>query len=202
MKLLPDKSIDLILTDPPYGINIGNAIKPYGIVSSPSTRRRREQLDWDKTRPTKDIFIEMFRISKHTIVFGGNYFIDYLYPTNCYIVWDKRGNLPEGPFMDMELAWTNFTKKAKKYLCVNHGFIRDSKEAIGLHPTQKPMKLIKEIINDFSAETDLILDPFLGSGTTAIACADLGRRFIGIEISEKYCEIARQRLRNRTQNLF
>ena len=124
---------------------------------------------------------------------GGNYFIEYLKNTNCYIIWDKRGNLPEVPFMDMEFAWTNFTKKAKKYICINHGFIKDDKAKIE-HPTQKPLKLFFDILKDFSKEDNLILDCFAGSGVTGVASLRLNRKCILIEKEKKYCDIIVRRL--------
>ena len=94
----------------------------------------------------------------------------------------------------MEMAWSSFKRMPIKYTCINHGFIKDSKEHKS-HPTQKPLKLITQIVNDFSDEDNILLDPFMGSGTTLRAAKDLGRKSIGIELEEKYCEIAVERLR-------
>ena len=91
---------------------------------------------------------------------------------------------------------------SKRYVIRNHGFIRDSKDPRTGHPTQKPTELIAAILKDFTKEDAIILDPFLGSGTTAVACKELGRRFIGIEIEPKYCAIAERRLAGITDPLF
>ena len=202
MKELPDKSVDLVVTDPPYGKQWARG--RFGIGWVKKVNEKRERVNWDKTIPTKIYFDEMIRVSKNQIIFGGNYFTEYLSPSNCWIVWDKRGNFKRGtqiPFADCELAWTSFNRTIKKYTLRIQGFVNDSKD-IRVHPTQKPTEIIEEIINDFSNKDDIILDPFLGSGTTAVACKELGRRYIGIEISPEYCEIARRRVNAISELLF
>ena len=194
MKELPDNSIDLVLTDPPYGININSNAKAIG--TSTENSRKPTKLEWDRFIPTKQYFNEIKRVSKNQIIFGANYYWENFYSSQCYIVWDKRGNLPNVPFCDTEFAWTSFKDKiSKKYTCINHGFVKDSREEI-IHPTQKPEKLWLLILNDFSKENDLILDCFSGSGTTAIACHRMKRRFICIEKEEKYVELSRKRLKD------
>jgi len=195
MKDIPDKSIDLVLTDPPYGKQWARG--KHGIGKLKNKNEKFENLNWDKKIPTKKMFDEMFRVSKNQIIFGGNYFTEFLPPSNCWIVWDKLGDLRLGkqiPFAHCELAWTSFNKTVKKYTLRSQGFINDTQD-IRVHPTQKPSELFMSIIEDFSEENDLILDPFLGSGTTAVACKQLKRNYIGIEISPEYCKIAEERLR-------
>jgi len=116
------------------------------------------------------------------------------------VVWDKLGELKLGeqiPFAHCELAWTSFNKTVKKYTLRSQGFIKDTKD-IRVHPTQKPSELFEAIIRDFSEEGDTILDPFIGSGTTAVACQNLKRNFIGCEKDEQYCMIGKERLRQKT----
>ena len=201
LKIMPeleDKSVDLVLTDPPYGININKKCKNYGIRTDIS--RKSTELEWDDNIPSKENFIAIFNVSKNQIVFGANYFWEMFYSSRCYIVWDKRGNLPKVPFVDTEFAWTSFDKMPQKYTHIVHGFIKDNKNDIYQHPTQKPINLMNDILIDFSIETDIILDPFMGSGTTLVAVKQLNRlskikrKCIGIEIEEKYCEIAKKRL--------
>lgn len=194
MKLMPDKCVDLVLTDPPYGKMWTRGVNGIGVLKD---KNEDDKTPWDKKIPTKEVFDEMFRVSKNQIIFGGNYFTDYLFPSNCWLVWDKLANLKLGkqiPFAHCELVWTSFNKTVKKYTLRQQGFINDSKDE-RVHPTQKPSELLFQILQDWSNNTDIIFDPFLGSGTTAVAAKQLGRKFIGIEISEKYCEIARDRLR-------
>ena len=201
MSRMEDKSIDLIVTDPPYGIAITRKRNNYGTATHCSRINTNEE--WDDDVPTAEVFAEIFRVSKNQIVFGANYFWGYFYATPCYIVWDKRGSLPSVPFAPTEFAWTSFDKQPKKYTVINHGFITDVDEKRE-HPTQKPLKLIAGIVSDFTDSTMTIYDPFLGSGTTAVACEKLGRRWIGSEINPDYCKIAEKRIREfRAQgNLF
>lgn len=194
MRELPDKCVDAVVTDPPYGEMIDRKSNTYG--DSPQTSRVAGGKAWDDNIPTAEYFAELFRISRNQIIFGGNYYLEYLHSTRCYIVWDKRGNLPQVPFCDTEWAWTSFDKMSKKYTVINHGFIRDSKDERSGHPTQKPTEVMVQIINDFTSPTDIILDPFLGSGTTAVAAIRTGRQFIGFEIDPHYCEIAERRIRD------
>lgn len=199
MKMIPDKSIDLIVTDPPYGLNIASK----GHVGGGSIRGTAQKFEmslWDIKRPDKKYFEEIFRISKNQIIFGGNYFIDFLEPKSCWIIWDKRDGLPERTFADCEIAWTSFEEPARIFRNKWDGFITEGKEQKLGHPTQKPIALMQAIIERFSKETDLICDPFMGSWTTARACKDLGRNFIGFELEEKYCKVGEERLRQ--QNLF
>lgn len=192
LKNMPDKSVDLVLTDPPYGKMWTRGKNGIGVDK---ISNENDKTTWD-IKPTKEVFDEIMRVSKNQIIFGGQYFTDILLPSNCWIVWDKRGNFPRGeqiPFADCELAWTSFNKTIKKYTLVVQGFVNESKDE-RVHPTQKPSEMIQNILKDFSKETDTILDPFMGSGTTGVACANLNRNFIGIEISKRYCEISEERI--------
>ena len=185
-------AVDLVVTDPPYGERIDRKGKKYGDATH--TSRKPVNIGWDDNIPDGKYFHEMFRVSKNQIVFGANYFWGYFRATRCFIIWDKRGSLPSVPFADVEFIWTSFDKMCRKYTVVNHGFVRDSNEPKTGHPTQKPLMLLKSMLSDFSQATDTILDPFMGSGTTLLAAQQLGRKFIGIEINEDYCKIAKQRL--------
>jgi len=185
--------IELVLTDPPYGKKCDKGTGGYG-----NSWNRKYTDDWDKA-PDKNVFNEIMRISEHQIIFGGNYF--QLPISNHWIIWDKKGDIKfNNPFADCELIWTNFTKSIKKYTFKQQGYIKDSKDSV-YHPTQKPSELIRQLVQDYSEEGDTILDPFLGSGTTARACKDLGRKCIGIEISKEYCDIAVRRLGQEVLNL-
>ncbi len=190
MKTFPDKSIDLVLTDPPYG---GILNKKSGHGKLKESVKRYGDNDWDY-KPSKEVFEEIMRISKNQIIFGGNYYGSILEDTSCYIVWDKDNG--ENDFADCELAWTSFKSAVRKFKWRWNGMLQEDMKhkELRYHPTQKPVELMKWILGKYSEPTDLILDPFLGSGTTAVAAKQLHRRFIGIEISQKYCEIAKQRL--------
>lgn len=194
MRSMKSKSVDLILTDPPYGIGINQNAKAVGIASDLS--RQATDKTWDDEIPTDEYFAEMFRVSKNQIIFGANYFWQNFYSSQCYIIWDKRGNLPKVPFADTEFAWTSFTDRmSKKYTVINHGFIKDSKDEKTIHPTQKPTELFVNILRDFAKEGQVIFDPFLGSGTAGIAAVKLDLLFVGCEISAEYFAIAESRIK-------
>lgn len=184
---MPDKSVDAVVTDPPYGIG----------ESGGDRKRRRgykplvvhEKLNWDDNRPNRQVFMEMMRLGVVCIFWGGNYFSDLLPPSMGWLYWDK---IIGGDFSDGELAWTS-QKKALRSFSYNSftglkgGHLRE-------HPTQKPVALMKWCIEQCKNKPQSILDPFMGSGTTGIACMELGRKFIGIEKEPKYFDIACKRI--------
>jgi len=187
MKLLPDKSIDLVLTDPPYGLggritNGGGWAKKRGLPKG--------GYDWDQKVPSRGRFEEMFRISEEQIIWGGNYFIEFLKSSRCWLIWDKAVKFTA---ITNELAWTSLDKKPAIFKMMLQQ--DDSTYGKRHHPTQKPVELMRWILENYSKEGDLICDPFMGSWTTARACKDLGRDFIGFELSEKYCKVGEERLR-------
>ncbi len=192
MKRMSDNSVDLVLTDPPYGIG-----------ESKGRNKSRGKLaiakdygnhNWDDEIPSAEIFKEIIRISKNQIIFGGNYFVEHLTNSPCWIVWDKDNGSSD--FADCELAWTSFktATRLKKHRWA--GMLQEdmSNKEYRFHPTQKPLPLFKWIINNYSKPGETICDPFMGSGTTLRAAKDLGRKYIGSEISEEYCLIAKNRL--------
>ena len=189
LKLLPDKSVDLILTDPPYGKKADKGTNGFGC-----SKNRQYIGNWDKTIPEQEIFSEMFRVAKNLLIFGGNYFSHLLPPSNCWLFWDKKGDIAfQNPFADGELIYTTFNKPVKRIIFKQQGFITDSKDK-RYHPTQKPTELVLQLIEMFTEPGEIVCDPFLGSGTTAISAVQTGRRYIGYEINEKYFDIACERL--------
>lgn len=198
LKSIPDKSIDLILTDPPYGINADKGVGGFG---SSGDKAKHYEGGWDNESPKKEIFDELLRIGKKIIIFGGNFFTDKLPQSNHWIVWDKIGQFNfKNPFSDCELAWTNIPKNTvKKYTFIQQGFVTDDKSEERVHPTQKPLKLFKQILLDYTQPDDIVLDCFLGSGTTAVAAKELGRKYIGFEINKTFYDIALDRLNGISQ---
>lgn len=196
MKGIPDGSVDLVLTDPPYGKKADKGTNGFG-----AAQNRRYSGGWDSQRPTKEVFDEMLRIGKNLIIFGGNYFCDILPPSNHWIFWDKKGDIAfQNPFADGELIYTTFKKPLKRIVFTQQGFITDSKDK-RYHPTQKPSELVETLIKEYSAEGDTVLDCFMGSGTTGVACINTNRRFIGIEKDPKYFEIAKNRIESEASQL-
>ncbi|MEK9206869.1 MAG: DNA methyltransferase [Patescibacteria group bacterium] len=191
MRGYKDKQFDLVLCDPPYGIGADKG------VGGGISKGRKYKGDWD-VRPKKEYFDEILRVSKNAVIFGGNFFTDLLPVNGHWIVWDKVGEIKfDNPYSGAELAWTNFDKNTvKKYVVIQAGFIAEEKDRH--HPTMKPVKLFGSILADYTTDEMTILDPFLGSGTTLVACKQLNRNGVGIEISPEYCEIARKRLEQQT----
>ena len=191
MQTLPDKSIELILTDPPYGKKADKGTNGFG-----AAKNRRYAGGWDGKRPDKAVFDEMQRVSKNIIIFGANYFADMLPPSNCWIFWDKKGEIKfQNPFADGELIYTTFKKPVKRIVFRQQGFITDSKDK-RYHPTQKPSELVQKLIEMFTEEGQTVFDPFIGSGTTAVAAIRAGRKYLGCEIDSEFCDICEQRIKS------
>jgi site-specific DNA-methyltransferase (adenine-specific)/modification methylase len=185
LEILPTlPKVDAVITDPPYGL---------GIAANP-VRQKHDKSDWDAATPDAALFDALREMSESQVIWGGNYFP--LPPHQMFLVWDKVQ--PEDFSLAMcEQAWTNVKRPAKLF--------RMSVRAYGdrQHPTQKPVELIEWCIKHVGSPA-LVLDPFMGSGTTGVACANLGRKFIGIEIEPKYFDIACERIDNayRQQRMF
>jgi site-specific DNA-methyltransferase (adenine-specific) len=187
LMLLGQIDFDIVVTDPPYGITYRQTIvgmTDYGEIVG------------DGSTATAEAAIKAIH-PKPMIMFGANHFPHALPVPGRWICWDKRiseqaDKMIGSPF---ELAWINTDDKSGIMYRVLHGGVvnADKHGAKRRHPTQKPVTLISRIINDH-APTGVILDPFLGSGTTLRAAKDLGRKAIGIEIEERYCEIAARRM--------
>jgi len=197
MKDMRDNQFDLSLVDPPYGIgcaktiNIGN--KKKGFVH----RELHSSKDWDNKRPSKEYFKELLRVSKFSIIWGGNYFADLLVPTKGWIFWDKKKNKNQGSyFSDGELAWTNINTPIRyfQYGWIGVDYINHKEREIKQHPTQKPVQLYKWLLQNYAKEGDSIIDTHLGSGSIALACWDLGFDLTGYEIDAEYYNNACLRL--------
>lgn len=193
LREMKDNSVDLILTDPPYGIKADKGATVFGNATA---KAKVYDDNWDTFTPSKEYFDEMLRVAKNVIVFGGNFFTNKLPQANHWIVWDKKGDIVfDNPFSDCELAYTNIKRNnVKKYTQVQQGFITHEKQRF--HPTQKPVELFIDILNDYNKDKGLVLDCFSGSFTTAIACEKLGIKNISIEREQKYCDIGIKRLNN------
>lgn len=195
MKTIPDKSVDIILTDPPYGKHYHNGAsrgkKGFGAARHV---KYSSSINWDDHIPSKFVFSEMFRIAKNLIIFGGNYFAHLLPPSNCWLFWDKKGDVPfQNPFADGELIYTTFKRPVKRIVFKQQGFISDSHDE-RYHPTQKPTELLQLLLEEFTEAGETVLDPFMGSGSTGVACVNTGRNFIGMELDPGYFETAKKRI--------
>lgn len=179
MEVMPtlDK-VDAVVTDPPYGINAG-----HGIGRSDRIRCKDNKKDWD-LKPIDAT--NLLRLNVPAVIWGGNYF--NLPPTRGFLIWDK--NNAGRDFADCEFAWTNQDMNARMFVMRPQNM-----DGGKVHPTQKPIALMQWCVNFLPKNTQTILDPFMGSGTTLVACAKMGRKGIGIELDEDYFNIACERVR-------
>lgn len=182
MSSIADKSIDLVLTDPPYGI---------GISKNPF-RQKFKKSEWDNAVPGKKYFDEIIRVSKNQVIWGGNYFYDYLPPSKCFYIWDKVQPQDFSSAM-VEMAWVSNNSPAKMFKQRVTDFEK-------FHPTTKPLNLMAWCI-EFFPEANTIFDPFMGSGTTGHAASLLNRSFIGCELDPTYYAIAKARIENAQHDL-
>jgi hypothetical protein len=213
-RLMAGVKAKLLLTDPPYGISVVSVEKkvggdkPFGSKGKVGygQKGKNKILDCNEYAPiigddTTDTARANYDVAltctENQIIFGGNYFTDFLPPSRCWIVWDKQNT---GNFADAELAWTSFDRGVKLYHFLWNGLCREgSREIEGktrVHPTQKPVGMLADILKDFSEENDSILDCFGGSGSSLIACEQLNRKCYMCELDPHYCSVILQRYIN------
>jgi site-specific DNA-methyltransferase (adenine-specific) len=201
MARYPDKYFDLAIVDPPYGIGIDKAINAN---KGKQGYKQYKQSDWDNATPNDEYFIELFRVSKNQIIWGGNYFSFIWKYSNSFILWNKKQR--EFTLADGELAWYSETNKALRIFDFSRGeCIKSNNTAIEkFHPTAKPFELYKWLLDKYAKPGDKILDTHLGSGSIAIACHDYGFDLTACELDKEYFDKAIQRINNHTaqQKLF
>jgi site-specific DNA-methyltransferase (adenine-specific)/modification methylase len=188
--------VDAVVTDPPYGIDIAKTGKVGGGKLAAVTDYGAS--DWDD-KPASIEHIQTLRhMSCWQVIFGGNYF--NLPPTPCWLIWDKENT---GNFADCEMAWTNLKKPVRRIKWLWNGMIRKGDD-IREHPTQKPEGVMMWCLSHLPKEVNTVCDPFMGSGTTGVACVKSGLSFIGVEQEPKYFDIACKRIdqANRQGKLF
>lgn len=210
MKQFPDKYFDLAIVDPPYGIQVashkggmvvGDSVRPFGGARSKrnikvgrATHSKSYHTFDDTKIPDESYFKELERVSKHRIVWGANFMLEYLENTSCMIVWDKgRRNLSQA---DCEIAWTNFKGSSRIFSYKWNGMLQEDmkNKEIRIHPTQKPVALYVYLLNNFVNKDDIILDTHVGSASSLVACHRTNHKFVGFEIDEYYYDLAKKRL--------
>ncbi len=200
-KLMNGQKADMVFTDPPYGINVvqGNKVggdKSFGSVGGDKIVKAKtySKVIGDETTDAALNFYELcMKLEiENFIIWGGNYFTEFLPASSCWIIWDKENT---GNFADVEIAWTNYNKGAKLYKWQWNGMIRkgDTKTEgkTRIHPTQKPVGMFEDILKDFTSK--VVYDGFLGSGSTLIACEKTNRICYGMELDTKYCDVIIER---------
>lgn len=193
---------DWCITDPPYGIG-EDGKKNHSRGTKKALAKHFLAKSWDKQRIGEEYFNLMFQCSKNQLIFGGNYYTDILPPTNNWAVWDKRcSDNQKNDFSDCELAWVSLGG-ARMFRYLYNGMLQGdmANKDVRFHPTQKPTQLWKKILGYYTKEGDLILDPFMGSFTTAVCCHKMQRHFIGAELDKDYFELGQERYRKETAQM-
>jgi len=192
LEIMPGlEPVDLVLTDPPYGLTDWNNRG----INKNSPFDNSETQSWDKPI-SKETILKIQKKSVHQIIWGANHFLELLTNTKQFFIWNKQ--IRNMHFNDAELAWCSGFRNACRVYDLHLSCNRNKQ-----HPTQKPKGLFVWCIQQASKafEVNVVLDPFIGSGTTAVACEELGIRWIGIEKEEKYCEIAAKRIEQEASQL-
>lgn len=204
MKQCEDKQFDLAIVDPPYGIGMDGTVG-IGIGKKNRFTRKKhyEQKNWDKAVPSQEYFDELFRISKNQIVWGANYFTKQLPVIKNYIFWHKKGKSVDDKFNDGEMAYVSLGRTRMIDIWWNGVGVINSGET-KIHPTQKPVKLYKWLLDTYAKSGDKIFDSHLGSGSIACACDELKFDLTACEIDNDYFNKANKRIEDnrRQQRLF
>lgn len=204
MKQYPDKFFDLAVVDPPYGIGIAsnghlhnNSIYDKGFKRN----KKYKRVQWDMSTPDGMYFYELQRVSKYQIIWGGNFFFDYLSSQRSFIVWYKKGKDTNPNFSPCEFAWTNCGGLPKVYVIdwIGFGYINSGETKI--HPTQKPIKLYKSLLDDYAKSGDKILDTHMGSQSSRIAAFNMGFDYWGFELDPEYFEAGNKRFKEQTSQI-
>ena len=185
MKHYPDKYFDLAVVDPPYGIGMDGGNVGYKGFNNFTKK------NWDKETPPTEYFLELWRVSKNRIIWGGNYFD--LPATRCYLVWDKGEGFYNRTYAECELAWTSFDANTQK---VKRDPLAKGDYKGKIHPCQKPVFLYDYIFEKFAERGNTVLDTHLGSQSSRIAANKAGLDFVGFEIDREYFDNGNTRFKN------
>lgn len=204
MKQCEDKQFDLAIVDPPYGIGMDGTVGiGIGKKKGFTKKKQYQQKNWDKAVPSQEYFDELFRISKNQIVWGANYFTKQLPVIKNYIFWHKKGQSVDDKFNDGEMAYVSLGRTRMIDIWWNGVGVINSGET-KIHPTQKPVKLYKWLLDTYAKSGDKIFDSHLGSGSIACACDELKFDLTACEIDKDYFDKANKRIEDnrRQQRLF
>ena len=186
--------MSLVLTDPPYGIDVVNnsgVLQGNGSSKQWAPSRKYEPVIGDDTTETaKQSYKILKKVSDKLILFGGNYFIDFLEKSDGWIIWDKRCDTGiTNDFADGEMAYCSFSTPLRIFRQLWNGMIREGEHDKRVHPTQKPVRMLSEIMDRFSEDNASVMDVFGGSGSTMIACEQTGRKCLMMELDPHYCDV-------------
>jgi site-specific DNA-methyltransferase (adenine-specific) len=185
MREQPDNAFNLAIVDPPYGIGMDWA-------KSKKSRYYEHRSSYkNDSIPNAEYFQHLQRISENQIIWGANYYTDFLPPSNNWIIWDKKRNVDKTFMSELEMAWSSFPVPARFYRQQWDGGKKGHDTGLKkIHPHQKPVMLYEWLLSKYANAGDKILDSHLGSGSNAIACNNLGFEMVGIELDEDYYNAA------------
>lgn len=187
--------VSLVLTDPPYGIDVVNnsgVLRGQGSKNQLAPSQAYQPVIGDETTETAEKSYKILKkVSDKLILWGGNYFIDFLEHSHSWIIWNKKGGEDQSStdFADGEMAWCSFHTPLRIFNQMWRGCFREGEHDKRVHPTQKPVRTLAEIIDRFSEKNDTILDVFGGSGSTMIACEEIDRKCLMMELDHHYCDV-------------
>ena len=201
-RLMDGQKTDMVFTDSPYGINAvgdnGEVGADFGIAKK---GKYKKIIADDTTETAQQAYNIYSQLCDKMILWGGNYFLDFLPSSDGWLIWDKRGESGiRNTFADGEMAWCSFHTPVRIYHQLWNGMIREGEHEKRVHPTQKPIRMLSEILQDFTNEGDIILDVFGGSGSTLIACEQTGRTCYMAELSPEYVDVIIARYEKLTGN--
>ena len=194
MKEMSNNQFDLAIVDPPYGINRSGQKETFTKIKK-HKRKYFKNKKWDKAIPNKEYFYELQRVSKNQIIWGANYFVEFLKGSMGWVFWDKGQDLT---MSDGELAFTSFDRALRRIVINRSQLVR---EGGTIHPTQKPVKLYEWLLMNYAKDGDKILDTHLGSGSIALACHNLGYDLEGYELDKEYYDNALKRIKEHQSQL-
>ncbi len=195
MREFPDKHFDLAIVDPPY--NVGASDGKFGQNTSDYKVATMKHYSNHNKTPNRDYFQELFRVSKNQIIWGSNYYPQYLYHSGA-VIWHKK---TFGPLSDCEIAFHSFNKLVRYYYQEWVGFNKGGEKVDRVHPNQKPVRLYKWLLSQYAKEGDKILDTHLGSGSIAIACHYMGFDLTGSELDKDYFQAMQKRIKEETKQV-
>ena len=201
-RLMDGVKADMVMTDAPYGINAVGDNGEVGANFGVAKKGKYAKIIADDTTETaQQAYDILSQICDKLILWGGNYFLDFLPSSDGWLIWDKRGDSGiRNTFADGEMAWCSFHTPVRIYHQLWNGMIREGEHEKRVHPTQKPIRMLSEILKDFTNEGDIILDVFGGSGSTLIACEQTGRTCYMAELSPEYVDVIIARWEKLTGN--
>lgn len=194
-KLMDGQKADMVFTDPPYGIKVVGKNGKVGGDNLAKNGVYAEIIGDDTTETAKEFYQTCISLGfENYIIWGGNYFTDFLEPKPCWIIWDKRGDMNSNNFADGEMAWTSFDSPVRIKKQIWSGMIKEGESGKRVHPTQKPIQLCADLLQEYTKGNN-IFDGFGGSGSTMVACEQIKKKCFMIEMSPDYCQVIIDRMR-------